>query len=325
MSKEKTSLKEVLAALNKKHGAGTVCLIDEEDERTKVDWASSNCYSLDRVMGQGIPKGRIIDVYGSPSGGKSTIAMYLVAQIQKAGGTAAWIDAEMSFTSEYAEKIGIDTKKLILSQPNSGEEAIDIVESLVSSGAVDIIVVDSTAALVPQKELDGDITDSNVALQARLLSKGLRMITGASAKSKTSIMFISQLRDKIGAMAFGPTTDSTGGKALKFYSSIRLEVKKIKSIKVGDETVGNRLSINATKNKVAMPFRVAEIDLYFSKGIDTTGDILDVAEDKKIVSKSGASYSFGDIKLGYGRDTARKFLEENPEVLKSIKESLAAL
>ena len=327
MPKERQKLKDVLAALNKKHGAGTVMLVGEDDERTTVDWATSNCYSLDRVMGQGIPKGRIIDIYGQPSGGKSTIAMYLVAQIQKAGGTAAWVDAEFSFTSEYAQKIGVDVGKLIYSQPRTGEEAIDIVVQLVDSGELDIIVVDSTAALVPAKELEGDVTESNVALQARLLSKGLRMITGATSKSKTVVMFISQVRDKIGGFGGfnGPSTDATGGKALKFYSSIRLEVTKKATLKDGEEVVGNKLKVSATKNKVAAPFKVAEIDLYFAKGIDTIGDIMDVSVDKGIVSKSGASYSFGELKLGYGREVARKFLEENPDTFKAIREALLKL
>lgn len=276
--KDKKTLNELIKEINKQHGENTISFINEDDIRAKVNWISSGCFSIDRVMGGGLPMGRIIEIYGAPSGGKSSMALFIVSQIQKNGGQAAYVDAEFSFTKEYADKIGVDTEKLLLVQPDCGEDALDVVVKLI--GNVDIIVVDSTAALVPKKELEGDITDSTVAVQARLISKGLRMITGVSSKSNTIVVFISQIRDKIGGFGggfTGPSTDATGGKALKFYSSIRLEVSKIQGIKKGDEVIGNKLRIKATKNKVGMPFRTADIDLYFEKGIDVVGDLFDVA------------------------------------------------
>lgn len=323
MKDEELSLKEALKNINKKYGAETIAEVGDNDERAIVEGVSTNCYSLDRVFGEikGMPRGRIIDIYGDPSGGKTTLAMYLVAQIQKNGGKAAWLDAEYAFVSEYAIKVGINTKELLLCQPRTGEEALDIVETLVKTGEMDIIVIDSTAALVPEKELEGEISDSSIAMQARLLSKGLRMITGVASRSKTVIVFISQIRDKIGSFV-GPTTDSTGGRALKFYSSVRLKVDKIKTHKSEEAVIGNRLKIEATKNKVGLPFRVAELDLFFGKGIDVVGDLLDVAVSKGLIDLNGRTYSCGDIKLGTSRDDAKSYLENNSETLNAIKETL---
>jgi len=315
-------LSETLKNLNKKYGKGTIGEIKKEDDRGKIDWVSTNCYSMDRVMGEGLPIGRIIDIFGTPSSGKSTMGYYFIAQIQKNGGTAALIDAEYAFVSEYAQKIGVDVDKLILSQPITGEEGLDMVEKLVKTGDVDIIVVDSTAALVPSDELKKEITDTTIALQARMMSKALRMITGIVARTKTVIIFISQVRDKVG-MFVGPSTDSTGGKALKFYSAIRLKVDKMKSIKDKDNVViGNRLKIQATKNKVSMPFGSAEIDLYFERGIDVVGDLLDVATNSGIINRIGNTYFHDDLKLGTSRSLTITYLQENETVIKEIKKKL---
>jgi len=315
------NIKETLGELNKKYGADSIGFIKKDDPRTVVDPISTNCFSLDQVFGcGGIPRGRIIDVFGSESSGKSTIAMYLVAQIQKNGGIAAWIDAEMCFTSEYAEKVGVDVSKLILTQPESGEQALDTIEFLLKESGedIDIIVIDSTAALVPQDELDDSIDKASVAKMARLLGKGLRKITGISSRKKTVIMFISQLRDKIGVFV-GPQTDSTGGKAIKFFSSVRLKVQKIKTLKKGDDHVGNRLRITGHKNKVSFPNRVAEIDLYFERGLDVIGDIFDVASKEGIIARSGTTYSYAGEKIAIGRDKCIAELGSNEELLNKIK------
>jgi recombination protein RecA len=318
----KKTLEETIKELNKDLGLGTISYIKEDDVRSNVDWTSTGCFSLDRVFGKGMPKGRIVDIFGAPSGGKSTLAMFIVAQIQKRGGKAAWIDAEFSFTSDYAKKIGVNTEELLLVQPNCGEDAFKIITDLIPTGEVDIIVVDSTAALVPKRELEGEVYDHSVAEQARLVSKGLRMITGVSARTKTIVLFISQLRDKIGSFV-GPTTDATGGKALKFYSSLRVEVTKIKSIKgKGEEIVGNVLKIKATKNKVSMPFRECNINLFFEKGIDIVGDILEVGSELGLVSKTGNTYSYGDTKLGVGFESAKDYLVENTVIYNKIKEEI---
>lgn len=322
MSIKKQSLSEVVKELNKKYGAETITTVDKK-ENTILEVFSTNCYSLDKIFGTGgLPKGRIFDIYGEPSHGKSTIAMFIVAQIQKQGGTAVWVDTEFSMSSDYARLVGIDTSKLFLVQPFTGEQALGILEQFASSGEVDVIVVDSTGALLPSKELEGDIEDHNIALQARMMSKVLRMITPSCAKNKTSVIFISQTRSKIGVFT-GPTKTTTGGTALAFYSAVRLNVQKIKTLKgKGDEVIGNRLRITATKNKVGKPFRSAEIDLYFEKGIDIVGDLLDVATDKKIVAREGNTYSYAKQKLGVGRNDAIDFLEKNVEILEKIKEQL---
>lgn len=324
MKGKKISLDDTIKGINKKYGAGVLKTVSDKDERGIVEGIPTNCYSLDKIFGcNGFPRGRIVDIYGVESSGKSTLAMYLVGQIQKQGGKAAWIDAEYAFSTEYAEKVGIDTKKLLLSQPTTGEEALDMVEKLVNTGELDIIVIDSTAALVPAKELEGDIADHNVALQARLLSKGLRMITGVASKSKTAIVFISQVRSKIGVFV-GPTTDTTGGKALKFFSSVRLKVSKIKTLKKGTEGVvyGNRLRVEATKNKVGLPFKKAEFDLLFEKGLDVFGDALDCAKKYGIVKVTGLTYSYAGKQIGTSRDKTIKALEEDTKLFDKIKDQL---
>jgi len=328
MKGKQESLEETLKSLNKKYGAGSIEAVGEDDERGLVEGIPTECYSLDRIFGcGGLPRGRIIDVYGNESSGKSTMSMYIIGQIQKRGGKAALIDAEFAYSSEYAKKVGVDIKELILSQPATGEEALDMVERLVNTGELDIIVVDSTAALVPAKELEGNISDHNVALQARLLSKGLRMIVGVASRSKTAIVFISQVRNKIGGAFMGPTTDTTGGKALKFFSSVRLKVEKIKTLKKGvDNAVyGNRLKITATKNKVGLPFKEAEFNLLFEKGVDVVGDVVDCAKKEGILKVTGMTYSFAGEKLGGSRESAIEFLESNKEIFDKIREQLMAL
>ncbi len=322
--KSNKSLKDTINEINKKYGMNSIKKIDSKDERGIIDSISTGCYSLDKIFGcGGMPRGRIIDIWGQPSSGKSTLAMYLVGQIQKNGGKAAWIDAEMCFSNEYAKKLGIKINDLLLSQPKTGEMALDTVEKLVSTGELDIIVIDSTAALVPEQELEDDIDKSTIALQAKLLSKGLRKITGIAALSKTIIIFISQVRDKIGFFV-GPTQDSTGGKALKFYASVRLKVSKIKTLKNKEGVViGNRLKIEAVKNKVGLPFRKAEINLNFEKGIDVIDDIVENAIKEKIIEKNGMTYSYKNIKLGIGIEKTIKFIENNKNILNKIKNKLS--
>lgn len=319
---ERKTLSEVLKEIKKDYGTDVVLDVNNESVG-KVESLSTGCYSLDSVFGcGGMPKGRIIDIYGAPSSGKTVMSMFLAANVQKSGGKAAWIDAEYCYAKEYAEKIGVNTKELLLFQPDSAEQALDITQKLVESGEVSLIVIDSTAALVPETEMDGDIRDSQVALQARLLSKGLRMMTGVAARSKTTVIFISQVRDKIGAFV-GPTTDSTGGKALKFFSSVRLKVDRVKTHKNSKDVVyGNRLKIEATKNKVGLPFRSCEIDLYFEKGIDVVGDIFDVAVANGIISKEGNTYSYAGNKLAVGRDNAVGQLKSDEKTYALVKEQV---
>lgn len=318
---ENKTLKDALSDLTKQYGKESISFIGDDDTRGDVEAESTNCYSLDQVTGiGGLPVGRVIEVFGAQSGGKSTMSLYFLAQAQKNGKTVAYIDAEFSFSSEYARKLGVDTKKLILSQPYSGEEALDTVEKLVKTGEVGMIVIDSTAALVPEKELEGGIADQQVAMQARLLSKGLRKITGELSKSKSILIFISQLRDKIGSgFMAGPTTESTGGKAIKFYSSVRLKVENIKMLKKSDIHIGNRLRITGAKNKVGFPNRVAELDLYFEKGIDVVADVFDVACGEGIIARSGTTYSYAGEKIGVGRDKCTEELGKNEELYNKIR------
>lgn len=316
-------LSEVLKELNKKYGDGAISEVGEDDARGQVEWISTNCLSLDKIMGEGMPSGRIIEIYGSPSAGKSAIAHYLIAQIQARGGKAALIDAEFAFVAEYAKKLGVKVEELILSQPENGEMGLTMVEQLIKTGEVDIIVVDSTAALVPSIELTKDITETTIALQARMMSRALRMITGAISQTKTVVIFISQTRSNIGAFPGAEKNPSTSGNALKFYSSIRLRVDKIKSHKDKDGVViGTRLKIEAVKNKVSLPFRSTEIDLYFEKGIDVAGDLFDIAVKNEIITKSGNTYSYGDLKLGVGRDNGRLILETDKKLFDEIKSKL---
>ena len=282
-----------------------------------VETSPSGTLSLDLALGGGYPKGRIIEIYGPESSGKTTLALHAVAELQKQGGTAAFIDAEHALDPQYAARLGVNTNDLLVSQPDNGEQALEIVETLVRSNAVDIIVLDSVAALVPQAEIDGDMGDSLPGLQARLMSQALRKLTGIINKSKATVIFINQIRMKIGVM-FGNPETTTGGNALKFYASQRLDIRRIGQIKQGDDVIGNRVRVKIVKNKIAPPFRQAEFDIMYNEGISTTGDVLDLAVMHDIVQKSGAFYKYNGETIGQGREAAKKYLKENPDKLAEI-------
>ncbi len=281
----------------------------------------SGALSLDIALGGGYPKGRIIEIYGPESSGKTTLTLHAIAEIQKQGGTAAFIDAEHALDPSYARKLGVDTDNLLVSQPDNGEQALEIAETLVRSNAVDLVVVDSVAALVPQAEIDGDMGDSHMGLQARLMSQALRKLTGIISKSKTTVIFINQIRMKIGVM-FGNPETTTGGNALKFYASVRLDIRRIGQLKVGEDIIGNRTKVKVVKNKIAPPFRLAEFDIMYNEGISRTGDVLDLAALHGIVGKSGAWYDYKEGKIGQGREAVKIYLKENPKVLAEIEKEV---
>lgn len=311
------NLQLALAKIEKDFGKGAVMRLGET-EIPKVEAISTGCLTLDVALGiGGIPKGRIIEIYGPESSGKTTVALHCVAEVQKIGGTAAYVDAEHALDPSYASKLGVNLDDLYISQPDSGEQALEIVETLVRSGAIDIIVVDSVAALTPQAELDGDMGDSHVGMQARLMSQALRKITAATSKSKCTIIFINQLREKIGVMYGNPET-TTGGKALKFYASVRIEVRKADTIKDGSDIIGNHVKAKVVKNKVAPPFKVAEFDIMYGTGISNLGCVLDLAVENGFVQKSGSWFSYNDEKIGQGRDKAMEFLKAHPEVFDEV-------
>ena len=311
------NLQLALAKIEKDFGKGAVMRLGET-EIPKVEAISTGCLTLDVALGiGGIPQGRIIEIYGPESSGKTTVALHCVAEVQKKGGTAAYVDAEHALDPIYASKLGVNLDDLYISQPDSGEQALEIVETLVRSGAIDIIVIDSVAALTPQAELDGDMGDSHVGMQARLMSQALRKITAATSKSKCTLIFINQLREKIGVMYGNPET-TTGGKALKFYSSVRIEVRKADTIKDGSDTVGNHVKAKIVKNKVAPPFKVAEFDIMYGTGISNMGCVLDLAVENGFIQKSGSWFSYNDEKIGQGRDKAMDFLKAHPEVFEEV-------
>lgn len=311
------NLQLALAKIEKDFGKGAVMRLGET-EIPKVEAISTGCLTLDVALGiGGIPQGRIIEIYGPESSGKTTVALHCVAEVQKKGGTAAYVDAEHALDPIYASKLGVNLDDLYISQPDSGEQALEIVETLVRSGAIDIIVIDSVAALTPQAELDGDMGDSHVGMQARLMSQALRKITAATSKSKCTLIFINQLREKIGVMYGNPET-TTGGKALKFYSSVRIEVRKADTIKDGSDIVGNHVKAKIVKNKVAPPFKVAEFDIMYGTGISNMGCVLDLAVENGFIQKSGSWFSYNDEKIGQGRDKAMDFLKTHPEVFEEI-------
>lgn len=311
------NLQLALAKIEKDFGKGAIMRLGET-EIPKVEAISTGCLTLDVALGiGGIPKGRIIEIYGPESSGKTTVALHCVAEVQKEGGTAAFVDAEHALDPVYASKLGVNLDDLYISQPDSGEQALEITETLIRSGAIDIIVIDSVAALTPQAELDGDMGDSHVGMQARLMSQALRKITAASSKSKCTIIFINQLREKIGVMYGNPET-TTGGKALKFYSSVRIEIRKADTLKDGSDIVGNHVKAKVVKNKVAPPFKVAEFDIMYGTGISNMGCVLDLAVENGFVQKSGSWFSYNDEKIGQGRDKAMEFLKSNPEVFKEL-------
>ena len=311
------NLQLALAKIEKDFGKGAIMRLGET-EIPKVEAISTGCLTLDVALGiGGIPKGRIIEIYGPESSGKTTVALHCVAEVQKEGGTAAFVDAEHALDPVYASKLGVNLDDLYISQPDSGEQALEITETLIRSGAIDIIVIDSVAALTPQAELDGDMGDSHVGMQARLMSQALRKITAASSKSKCTIIFINQLREKIGVMYGNPET-TTGGKALKFYASVRIEIRKADTLKDGSDIVGNHVKAKVVKNKVAPPFKVAEFDIMYGTGISNMGCVLDLAVENGFVQKSGSWFSYNDEKIGQGRDKAMEFLKSNPESFKEL-------
>ena len=311
------NLQLALAKIEKDFGKGAIMRLGET-EIPKVEAISTGCLTLDIALGiGGIPKGRIIEIYGPESSGKTTVALHCVAEVQKEGGTAAFVDAEHALDPVYASKLGVNLDDLYISQPDSGEQALEITETLIRSGAIDIIVIDSVAALTPQAELDGDMGDSHVGMQARLMSQALRKITAASSKSKCTIIFINQLREKIGVMYGNPET-TTGGKALKFYASVRIEIRKADTLKDGSDIVGNHVKAKVVKNKVAPPFKVAEFDIMYGTGISNMGCVLDLAVENGFVQKSGSWFSYNDEKIGQGRDKAMDFLKSNPEIFKEL-------
>lgn len=306
--------------IEKQFGKGAIMRLGEAQTQN-IDMVSSGSLSLDIALGGGVPKGRIIEIYGPESSGKTTLTLHVIAEFQKAGGTAAFVDAEHALDPHYAKKIGVNVENLLISQPDAGEQALEIVETLVRSNAVDIVIVDSVAALVPQAEIEGDMGDAHVGLQARLMSQALRKLTGIINKSKTTVVFINQIRMKIGVMFGNPETTS-GGNALKFYSSVRLDIRRIGQIKSGDDVIGNRTRVKVVKNKVAPPFRVAEFDIMFNEGISHVGDVVDLGVTHEIVSKAGAWYEYEGQKIGQGREAAKQYLKDNPKVTKQIEKAV---
>ncbi|MDQ0230460.1 recombinase RecA [Metabacillus malikii] len=318
MSDRQAALDMALKQIEKQFGKGSIMKLGEQTDR-KVSTISSGSLALDTALGVGgYPRGRIIEIYGPESSGKTTVALHAIAEVQQQGGQAAFIDAEHALDPEYAQKLGVDIDELLLSQPDTGEQALEIAEALVRSGAVDILVVDSVAALVPKAEIEGEMGDAHVGLQARLMSQALRKLSGAINKSKTIAIFINQIREKVGIM-FGNPETTPGGRALKFYSTVRLEVRRAETLKQGNDMVGNKTKIKVVKNKVAPPFKVAEVDIMYGEGISKEGEIIDIGSDLDIVLKSGAWYSYNEERLGQGRENAKQFLKENPALRLEIQ------
>ncbi|MBP7735306.1 MAG: recombinase RecA [Spirochaetes bacterium] len=316
------ALESAIMQIEKQFGKGSIMRLGDEDKVVQIEAISSGSLELDIALGiGGVPRGRVVEIYGPESSGKTTLTLHIVAEAQKIGGVAAFIDAEHALDPTYASKLGVKTEELLVSQPDTGEEALEIVEALVRSGAVDIIVIDSVAALVPKAEIDGDMGDSHMGLQARLMSQALRKLTAVIAKSKTCVIFINQIRMKIGVM-FGSPETTTGGNALKFYSSVRLDIRKIETLKSGEEAIGNRVRVKVVKNKVAPPFRQAEFDIMYDSGISRVGDILDLGVRYEIVKKSGTWFSYGEERIGQGRENAKKYFLDNPAVAQDIENKI---
>ena len=316
------ALDAAIAHLEKEYGKGTVMKLGDPANQMNIETIPTGSLSLDIALGLGgIPKGRIVEIYGPESSGKTTVTLHMIAEVQKRGGIAGFIDAEHALDPVYARNIGVDIDNLYISQPDNGEQALEITETMVRSGAIDIVVVDSVAALVPKAEIEGDMGDSHVGLQARLMSQALRKLTAVISKSNCTVVFINQLREKVGVM-FGNPETTTGGRALKFYSSVRLDVRRIEALKQGGEVIGNRTRVKVVKNKIAPPFKEAEFDIMFGKGISVTGDILDLAAGINIVNKSGAWYAYDGNKIGQGRENAKNYLQENPAVCAEIEKKV---
>ena len=317
----KAALDAALKKIEKDFGKGSVMKLGEKVD-TQISTVSSGSLALDSALGVGgYPRGRIIEVYGPESSGKTTVALHAIASVQKQGGTAAFIDAEHALDPKYAQALGVNIDDLLLSQPDTGEQGLSIAEALVSSGAIDIVVIDSVAALVPRAEIDGEMGDSHVGLQARLMSQALRKLSGTINKTKTIAIFINQIREKVGVM-FGNPEVTSGGRALKFYATVRLEVRRSEQLKQGTDIVGNRAKIKVVKNKVAPPFKIAEVDIMYGEGISQEGELLDMASEKDIVNKSGAWYSYNEERIGQGRENAKKYIAEHPEMMKDIYEKV---
>ncbi|WP_058307747.1 recombinase RecA [Gracilibacillus massiliensis] len=323
MSDRKQALDMALKQIEKQFGKGSIMKMGEQAEQ-KIATVSSGSIAVDVALGVGgYPRGRVVEIYGPESSGKTTVSLHAIAEAQRAGGQAAFIDAEHALDPIYARKLGVDVDELLLSQPDTGEQALEIAEALVRSGAVDIVVIDSVAALVPKAEIEGEMGDAHVGLQARLMSQALRKLSGAINKSKTTAIFINQIREKVGVM-FGNPETTPGGRALKFYSSVRLEVRRAETLKIGNDMVGNKTRIKVVKNKVAPPFKQAEVDIMYGEGISRQGELLDIGSDLDIVLKSGAWYSYNDERLGQGRENAKQFLKENPEIQEEIHRAIRA-
>lgn len=325
MVEKEKALEIALGQIEKQFGKGAIMKLGDAAARAPVATVSTGCLPLDYALGVGgIPRGRIIEIFGPESSGKTTIALHIVAEAQRVGGTAAFIDAEHALDPAYAEALGVRVDDLYVSQPDTGEQALEITEALVRSGAIDIVVVDSVAALVPKAEIEGDMGDAHVGLQARLMSQALRKLTGAVSKSNTIVIFINQLREKVGVM-FGNPETTPGGKALKFYASVRLDVRRIDALKNGTDIIGNRTRVKVVKNKVAPPFKSAEFDMLYGEGISKEGAILDLAVEKKLIQKSGAWYNYGEMRIAQGRDNTRIFLKDNPELTQKLDKQLRVM
>ncbi len=319
------ALDAALSQIERQYGKGTVMKLGDPASQMNVETVPTGSISLDIALGLGgIPKGRIIEIYGPESSGKTTVTLHMIAEVQKRGGIAGFIDAEHALDPVYAKNIGVDVDNLYISQPDNGEQALEITETMVRSGAIDIVVVDSVAALVPKAEIDGDMGDSHVGLQARLMSQALRKLTAVISKSNCTVIFINQLREKVGVM-FGNPETTTGGRALKFYSSVRLDVRRIESLKQSGEVIGNRTRVKVVKNKIAPPFKEAEFDIMFGEGISKEGDILDLAADNDVINKSGAWYAYEGNKIGQGRENAKTFLKQNPQICAEVEAKVREL
>jgi recombination protein RecA len=321
--KERTKAIDIaVGQIEKQFGKGSIMRLGQRNAITPIEFISTGSISIDYALGVGgLPRGRVIEIFGPESSGKTTLALQVIAEAQKAGGMAAFVDAEHALDAQYAQKLGVDLENLLVSQPDNGEQALEIVEVLIRSNSVDVVVVDSVAALVPKAEIEGEMGEAQMGLQARLMSQALRKLTGVVSKSKTTLVFINQLREKIGVM-FGNPETTTGGRALKFYASVRIDIRRIASIKDGDQVVGGRTRVKVVKNKVAPPFREAEFDIMYGEGISREGDLLDLSVEKRIVEKSGAWFAFNGDRLGQGRENAKQFLKDNPEIRQILEDRI---
>jgi recombination protein RecA len=325
VSDKEKALENAVAQIERQFGKGSIMKLGEAAAAMQIEVISTGSIALDLALGVGgIPRGRVVEIYGPESSGKTTVALHCIAEAQSNGGAAAFIDVEHALDPNYARNLGVDLDNLLVSQPDTGEQALDIAEMLVRSNAVDLVVIDSVAALVPKAEIEGDMGDAHVGLQARLMSQALRKLTAAISKSRTTMMFINQIREKVGVM-FGSPETTSGGRALKFYASVRLDIRRLESIKVGTDVVGSRTRVKVVKNKVAPPFKVAEFDITYGKGISKTGSLIDVGLEHNVIGKSGSWYTYGDQRIGQGRENAKAYLEEHPDTAAELEEKIRAL